>query len=106
MAIGALARLATRRALGPLANAYAAFNVNLAAKQHRVDVSESTTAAYAVYDLTLGAETPRLASGRLDLGVENFFNTRYRDHLSRYRAYALAPGRNVFVKYAVRFGSL
>lgn len=97
---------ATRRALGPLANVYAAFNANLAAKQHRVDANETTTAAYAVYDLTLGAETPRLASGRLDLGVENLFNTRYRDHLSRYRTYALAPGRNVFVKYSVRFGSL
>ncbi len=96
----------SRRALGPVTNPYAAFTANLAAKQHRVDAGETTTAAYAVYDLTLGAETPRLASGRLDLGVENLFNTRYRDHLSRYRTYALAPGRNVFVKYSVRFGSL
>lgn len=97
---------ATRRALGPLANAYAGASAQLAAKQERVDVNETPTAASAVYDLQLGAETPALGAGRLDLGVENVFNTRYRDHLSRYRAYALAPGRNVFMKYSLRFGSL
>lgn len=96
----------SRRALGALSNPYAAFHANLAAKQHRVAPNETTTAGYAAYDLTLGAETPRLGSGRLDLGVENLFNTRYREHLSRYRTYALAPGRNVFVKYSVRFGTL
>jgi iron complex outermembrane recepter protein len=96
----------SRRALGPVTAPYAAFHANLAAKQHRVASGEATTAGYAVYDLTLGAETPSFGYGRLDLGVENLFNTKYRDHLSRYRTYALAPGRNVFVKYSVRFGSL
>jgi iron complex outermembrane recepter protein len=95
-----------RSALGEYRDLYASFTANLAAKQWRVDSNEATTASYAVYDLGFGAKVPWLGGGNLDLGVDNVFNVRYRDHLSRYRAYALAPARNAFVKYSVRFGSL
>lgn len=96
----------TRAYWAGLTEPFLSATANLTARQHRVEANEATTAKYATADFSAGATVPWLAGGRVELGVENAFDAAYRDHLSRYRAYALAPGRNAFVKYSLRFGSL
>ncbi len=94
----------TRAALGGLKNPYFAFNAKIVAAQNRVEVFETTTEGYALFDVGLGAEVP-LGSDKLavDLAVENFFNKAYRDHLNRYKLYAFNPGRNVTLKVSLPF---
>ena len=36
--------------------------------------------------------------GQIALGIDNFFNVRYRDYLNRYRYFANEPGRNVVLQ--------
>ena len=56
-------------------------------------------------DFGAGAEVPfGGAEARVDLGIENAFDLPYRDHLSRYRAYALNAGRSASLKLSVPFG--
>jgi len=57
------------------------------------------TDGYALLDLEAAAEHI-LAGHRLTLAarVENLANTEYRDYLSRYKAFALNPGRNVTLR--------
>ncbi|MEM6783916.1 MAG: TonB-dependent receptor [Bacteroidota bacterium] len=61
---------------------------------------------YALLGLDLGGE---IAMGpsvmRLSLSVDNLLDTRYRDYLSRYRYFALDPGRNVVLRLALPFGA-
>ncbi len=74
--------------------------------QNRVAEYETSTAGYTVVRLSAGAGLP-LRGGReavLDIIVENALNTAYRDHLNRYKEYALDPGRNVMLKLALPFG--
>jgi iron complex outermembrane receptor protein len=40
---------------------------------------------------------------RIQLGVQNALNTRYRDYLSRYRYFANEPGRNIFLSGSIQF---
>ena len=35
---------------------------------------------------------------RLDIALRNALNTRYRSFLSRYKTFALDPGRNLIVR--------
>jgi iron complex outermembrane receptor protein/hemoglobin/transferrin/lactoferrin receptor protein len=35
---------------------------------------------------------------RLDVAVRNVFNTSYRSFLSRYKEFALDPGRNLIIR--------
>ncbi|MEM8600561.1 MAG: TonB-dependent receptor [Bacteroidota bacterium] len=61
---------------------------------------------YALLGFDLGGE---IAMGpsvmRLSLSVDNLLDTRYRDYLSRYRYFALDPGRNVVLRLALPFGA-
>ena len=36
-----------------------------------------------------------------EVSVENLFDKAYFDHLSRYKAYALDPGRNIILRLGV-----
>jgi iron complex outermembrane receptor protein len=40
----------------------------------------------------------------LSFGVDNHFDVRYRDYLSRFRFFADEPGRNVSLRVSVPFG--
>ncbi|MEL6444974.1 MAG: TonB-dependent receptor [Bacteroidota bacterium] len=61
---------------------------------------------YALLGFDLGGE---IAMGpsvmRVSLSVDNLLDTRYRDYLSRYRYFALDPGRNVVLRLALPFGA-
>jgi outer membrane receptor protein involved in Fe transport len=39
----------------------------------------------------------------VDLSVDNIFDTKYVDHLSRLKSYALNPGRSFNLEFTVPF---
>lgn len=57
------------------------------------------TGPYALWSLTSGIGRP-IGGQRfqLDLEVRNLFNREYRSYLSRYKEFALDPGRNLIVR--------
>lgn len=76
--------------------------LRLAAAQERTGDFETATPGYAVLDVS--AEYAVAAGSVLhtiSLGVENVFNTEYRDHLSRVRVIMPEPGRNLRLLYRV-----
>jgi iron complex outermembrane receptor protein len=94
----------TGTAWGKLANPYIAFNSKVMLAQNRIEAYETKTGGYTLFDLGAGVEIPAGAQKvSVDLAVENLFDKAYRDHLNRYKAYALNPGRNVTLKASVPF---
>ncbi len=86
-------------------NPYFSTNARIVAAQDRVAPLETMTEGYRLMDVGLGWEVPM--GGRratFDLAVENLFDRAYVDHLSRYKTYALNPGRDVTLKVSVPFG--
>ncbi len=60
---------------------------------------------YVLFNLSLGGMFhigDQLA--RFSIGVNNLFNTAYRDYLSRYRYYADDPGRDVIIRFTIPLG--
>ena len=75
---------------------------HLAAEQDRVAEHELSTGGHQRVDLSSGLRWS--AAGRLHsitLGVANLADTAWRDHLSRVRAVAPQPGRNIRLMYHV-----
>jgi iron complex outermembrane receptor protein len=94
----------TKPAWGKLANPYVSFNTKMVLAQNRIEAYETKTGGYALFDVGIGAEIPLGADQiNIDLVVENLFDKAYRDHLSRYKAYALNPGRNIMLKASLPF---
>lgn len=77
----------------------AGVDVDLVARQTRLSSFDQGTAGYGLLDL-FGSLRPRLGPRdfRVELQVKNALNTRYRDFLSRYKAFALNPGRNIVLR--------
>lgn len=77
----------------------AGVDVDLVTRQTRLSPFDQGTARYGLLDL-FGNLEPRLGGHPLhvELQVRNALNTRYRDFLSRYKAFALNPGRNIVVR--------
>jgi iron complex outermembrane receptor protein len=74
------------------------------AEQARLDPADTPVGAYTLAHAEAGVA---LALGEhpltIDLGVRNLFDRAYRDFMSRFKAYALAPGRNVTLRVGTRF---
>lgn len=94
----------TETACGKLANPYVSFNAKVVLAQNRIEAYEVKTEGYTLFAVGAGAEIP-LGSDKInfDLAVENLFDKAYRDHLSRYKTYALNPGRNITLKASAPF---
>jgi len=78
---------------------YVSLSVNYAAPQHNIARNEWTTPAYLIAHAGMGASL-QMGRQRLDvsLSVQNLFNTRYYQHINRYRILNLPePGRNLNV---------
>jgi iron complex outermembrane receptor protein len=94
----------TTQSLGPLRTPYVSTNARILASQNRVEEFETATAGYALVDAAVGGS---IAAGdvsvNIDLIATNLFDKEYRDHLSRYKAYALNMGRNIELKLSVPF---
>jgi outer membrane receptor protein involved in Fe transport len=74
------------------------------ARQEDLDPDDFATDAYTLLHVAAGAEA---AFGRrtlaLELVVRNLLDERHRDFLSRYKAYADAPGRDVRLQVSAGF---
>jgi iron complex outermembrane receptor protein/hemoglobin/transferrin/lactoferrin receptor protein len=66
----------------------------------------ASTKGYTLLDVTAGASVNvGPASANLTVGAKNLLDQTYRSFLDTYKGYALSPGRNVFVKLTVPFGT-
>jgi iron complex outermembrane receptor protein len=82
--------------------AYLGADVEVNTRQTRVNPLDIPTAGYTLLDLSAGCE--RSLGGRVarvDVAVRNATNVSYRSFLSRYKEFALDPGRNVVVRISL-----
>jgi iron complex outermembrane receptor protein len=86
-------------------NTFFAVGTKLVASQTRVDRNENVTDGYVL--LYVGTGTRFIVAGQpLDVlvSVKNLLNTRYMNHLSRYRWLNLPePGRNISISLTIPF---
>jgi len=83
-------------------NPYLLLNSKIVLEQNRVNDFETRTGGYSIFGTGFGGEIPVMSSRMLvDCSLENVFDRAYIDHLSRYKNYALNPGRNVLLKMSV-----
>lgn len=105
---GAHARATTARLLG-LADAFAEVDVAHVSRQDRVEPGAFLAApyppAYTLTDLRLGGTVDWGAAPiQVQFGIDNLFDVRYRDALSRFRYFVDEPGRNVTLRVSVPLG--
>jgi iron complex outermembrane recepter protein len=87
---------------GPFRNTYLSLGTTVVADQKRIDLFETPTAGYVLFDAGIGGELPFLDNRiHLDLTGRNITNGAYRDHLSRYKLFALNPGIDVSFKVSI-----
>ena len=83
---------------------YCYVHTTLVARQNRPGPFETASPPYTLVDAGVGGI---LALGTtdiaLDLAVQNLLDRSYYDHLSRYKNFALNPGRNLLLKASVPF---
>lgn len=89
---------------GPLEHLHANAKIRLVAPQNSIAPMESRTPGYALLDCSVGFEAP-LGENRLmiHIGIENILNKAYADHLNRFKAFALNPGRNITGRLSLPF---
>ncbi|MBZ0203389.1 MAG: TonB-dependent receptor [Ignavibacteria bacterium] len=84
-----------RQNLGSLLNAYFKLSAKIVSAQDNVDILETRTAGYTLLNAGIGFDLCLAGSiASLDLSIDNLADTKYVDHLSRYKGYAMNPGRS------------
>jgi outer membrane receptor protein involved in Fe transport len=85
--------------LGGLARAHAGANVEINFEQTRLNPLDVPTDGYVLVNLAAGTSVSVGGrSLRLDLEVRNLLDTAYKSFLSRYKEFALNPGRNLLLR--------
>lgn len=109
---GGRVRVHTNR-LGGVAEPYFETEVTHVLRQRRLQEGAYEPApppsAYTLTNLRVGAEVPTGMSSQpatLSVSVQNLFNVRYRDYLSRFRYFIDEPGRGLVVRLSVPLGTL
>jgi outer membrane receptor protein involved in Fe transport len=90
------------RSLSWADNAYVTAEVEATARQRRPNPDDFVTPGYTL--LHAGAGVARRLGGRptrVDLRVRNLTNARYTSFLSRYKEFALDPGRTVILRLSM-----
>jgi len=90
--------------MGWAGRSYVSAETEVCAEQTRLSEFDVQTPAYALVNLDAGIGS-RIA-GRVfhvDLQVRNLLDTAYRSYLSRYKEFALDPGRNVLLRVGTTF---
>src|SRR6266850_8005360 len=73
-------------------------------RPRRLNPLDIATPGYALVYLGGGADVRLFGRAmRLDVSLRNAFNQRYRSFLSRYKAFAFDPGRNLIVRLSSGF---
>jgi outer membrane receptor protein involved in Fe transport len=82
-----------------LGEAFIAGEVENVLRQNRPNDFDVVTAGYTLLNFDFGFNYNLLGrETRVDLGVRNAANRKYRDFMSRYKEFALEPGRNIMVR--------
>jgi len=69
------------------------------ARQNRPGPSDFVTGAYTLVNFDVGLEREFLGRAtRFEIGVRNARDVRYKNFLSRYKEFALEPGRNIILR--------
>jgi len=85
-------------------NPYFSFKTKFVSGQDKVDPLETMTDAYTLLNLGIGFDYIFSKSVMsFDFSVDNLLDTKYVDHLSRYKSYAMNPGRSINLKVTVPF---
>ncbi len=89
---------------GRLRNAYLSIGGESNTRQTKVDPEDFAPEGYTLVNVGAGASLPlgSRAVG-LDLQLRNVFDKAYASFLSRYKTYALDPGRNFIVRVTTEF---
>ncbi|HET7296752.1 MAG TPA: TonB-dependent receptor [Gemmatimonadales bacterium] len=88
--------------LGWADRAYVGAEVEVATRQTRLNPLDIATGGYALLNVSTGIERPLLGrDAHIDLAVRNATNVSYRSFLSRYKEFALDPGRNITVRVSI-----
>ncbi len=89
---------------GSIYNPYINVSAKIVSSQNDVDPLEESSKGYTLISAGLGFDfvlSKAIASA--DLSVSNLADTKYTDHLSRYRYYAMGPARSFNLKFTVPF---
>ena len=88
--------------LGWADRAYVGAELEAVTRQTRLNPLDIPTAGYTLLHLSGGFERPLLGRmARVDLSIRNATNVSYRSFLSRYKEFALDPGRNVVIRLSL-----
>jgi len=80
-------------------DAFIAGEVENIQRQKRPNDLDVVTGGYTLLNFDIGFHHRLLGrSARIDLGIRNATNRKYRSFLSRYKEFALEPGRNVILR--------
>ena len=85
-------------------NPYLSFSTKIVSAQNNVDPLETTTDGYVLLKAGLGFDfvlSKSIAS--VDFSVDNIADTKYVDHLSRFKSFAMNPGRSFNLKLSMPF---
>jgi len=95
------------KSLGPIVHPYFGVDEKITAAQARTNAEEIPTPGYALLGLRTGGELVVMGNRiTLDAGVDNLLNKNYIDYNSILKEFNIGnPGRNVYVKLSVPFGS-
>lgn len=73
--------------------------VEYVAKQTRPNPQDFVTDSYTLVNMDVGVERNFLGRAtRMEVGVRNLGDVRYKNFLSRYKEFALEPGRNIIIR--------
>ena len=89
---------------GRMQDASLGTDVEMVGEQTRTGRFETPTASYALWHLEGGIEWTWYGRAvAVDLQLRNVLDTSYREHLSRYKEFALDPGRNLLMRVSTGF---
>ena len=91
-------------ALGWAEHAHAGFDVEINSEQTRLGQFDTATDGYTLLGLDAGiARHIGSVPIRFDVRVRNLTDKAYKSFLSRYKSFALDPGRNVLIRLSAEF---
>ena len=90
--------------LGWAEHAHAGFDVEINSEQTRLGQFDTATDGYTLLGLDAGiARHVGSVPMRFDIRVRNLTDKAYKSFLSRYKSFALDPGRNVLIRLSAEF---
>jgi iron complex outermembrane recepter protein len=93
-----------KTSMGKLLNPYIKLGVKVVSAQNNTDPLESKTGGYTLLTGGIGFDFEFAKTIALvDFSVDNIANTKYVDHLSRYKGYAMNPGRSFNLQLTLPF---